>query len=70
MKLKTISESTIPVTDNELTNMQHHIKDALEALQTGNRAVLQSSLNDLKELAESLTRRLNPADKLEVKRSI
>lgn len=70
-----IIESKVGISDNDLTNLLHHVEDAQKALHgLMNRigqadkdiAVLASSLGDIKELAEQLSGKLSPVERNEL----
>ena len=66
MKLNKISESKVPVTDNEIGSLKHHVEDALEALGRGDKSVLDSSLKDIMEIAVSIEKRFSRIEQQEI----
>lgn len=66
MRLKQINESKINISDNEITFLQHHIDDAIKALESKNVEVLKSSLHDLKELIGKFKNRFGSIEQSEI----
>lgn len=66
MKINMISESKTQVSDNEVSSLKHHVHDALNALKTGDRAVLVASLKDIMEIAEDLESRFSSVEQKEI----
>lgn len=69
-----IAESKVPISDNEITNLLHHIEDAQKQLrsiaskigQSPELGVLTSSLGDIAEIAKHISTRFSATERSEL----